>query len=135
MSVVCVCGLRSSSKSTDHRLKTTDQSHFFIGTVLSKSRLSSNTLTVGSPRKPNCRPVSVCGHDSPQFLFSNAAFASDARHLKLSRGGRNVRIEAGARGCHQINRHWLARILSLQLLNIGFDAINQFLIGWSKIRA
>src|SRR2546421_8574457 len=41
------------------------------------------------------------------------SLASNPGYLKLSRGRGNVRVEARARGCHQVNRHCLAWVFSL----------------------
>src|SRR3981189_3564361 len=55
----------------------------------------------------------------------------------LELGGRrsNVRIEPRPRRGHQVDRHIGARMLRLVRCNVARDAIDQFLIRWSGVRA
>jgi hypothetical protein len=55
--------------------------------------------------------------------------------LELGGAGRNLGVKAGRGGRDQIHRHRLAGILLVEGGGIGADAIDQLLIGRSKIRA
>ena len=76
-------------------------------------------------KKPKLSAFCVCRDDLTQLLFTHSTFTCDARHLKFSRSRRDVRIESGAGGRHEIDRHRLAGILCLQLLDVRLYAIDQ----------
>jgi hypothetical protein len=69
-----------------------------------------------------------------QIVFTDAALACDAGHLKLGSSRRDVRIESRT-GCgYQIDRYRLAGVFLLQLFDVSFYAIDKLLIGWTKVR-
>ena len=101
----------------------------------SSARLSLSTLTRGSPRRPKVRPST--------WPSTRARTRSSGRPRALAtrgtwnRGGRrrDVRIEAAAGGGHQIDRDRRRRVLFLERLHIGFDAVSERLAGGAEVRA
>ena len=71
----------------------------------SSARLSSSTLTRGSPRRPKVRPSTLRLDHRPDALRRDAARAGDARHLPERAGRREVRVEPARRGGDQLGRH------------------------------
>ncbi len=71
----------------------------------SSARLSSSTLTPGSPRKPSERP-SVCSSTSASTsVESQAALVGDPRRLQPRVRRRDVRVEARARRRDGVDRY------------------------------
>ena len=108
---------------------------FAMGCVASRSRLSASTLTRGSPRNPNCLPSGVSRDQLADGIFAHAPLTRHARNLKLRTGGGDIRIEAGGRCCQQVDGNGLAGILRLQPGKILFEAVDEFLVGRSKVGA
>src|SRR4029453_10216842 len=50
-------------------------------------------------------------HQGSHFLFGDTALTRDARHLKLGRGRRDMRVKAGARRGDEVDRHGPPRVL------------------------
>src|SRR5580765_245483 len=73
--------------------------------------------------------------DLSHFVLAHFAFSGDARNLKLSRRRRDVRVKSRTGSSHQVNGHRLAGIVRLELFHIGFHAVDELLVGWSKIRS
>src|SRR6185295_9787521 len=84
--------------------------------------------------KAKLPPFGVRRDQSTQFFFGNPSFARHPRNLKLSRSGRDMRIETRSGAGHEINWDGLARILSLKPLPVASDAFEQLLTRWPKVR-
>jgi hypothetical protein len=73
-------------------------------------------------------------HERANILVLHATRMGNARNLEFSRRGRDVRVQARAGGCHQVNRdrsHW---ILGAKFLCVGLYALHQELVGRREIR-
>ena len=83
------CGLRWSS---------------LTGASLSRARLSSRTLTPGSPKKPSERPSVLSSIRSSTSVEREAAHGGDPVGLDPGVGLRDVRVDAGGGGRDRVDR-------------------------------
>ena len=67
--------------------------------------------------------------------LAQAALASDTRSLEVGPRGRDVRVKARSRTCHQVGRDRDAGILFLQGSNALLNARDQLLIRRPEIEA
>src|SRR5258708_20570571 len=70
----------------------------------------------------------MLGHQPLQVRLADAPGLGNTRDLEVSPSGRDMRIEAGARGCNQINWNWSSWILCLQGCNVALYPVNHLLI-------
>ena len=70
---------------------------------LSSARLSSSTLTPGSPRKPSERPSVLSSISCSTARAAGCADGGDAARLELGVGRRDVRVDARARRRHRVD--------------------------------
>src|SRR5271169_4168883 len=59
----------------------------------------------------------------------------NARNLEFSSRRGDVRVQAGARGCHQVDWDRSSWILLLKFLYVALNALKQILVRGSQIRA
>jgi len=87
------------------------------------------------PKKSKLPAFRVSRHKLAQRAFAHFSLSRDSCNLKFRRCRRYMRIETGTGACHEVNRNRSVRVFRVQLLNAGLDAVEQRLVGGSKIRA
>src|SRR5713101_5224804 len=77
----------------------------------------------------------VFGDEGANLCFIHVALAGHARNLEFRCGGRNLRVQAGTGGSHQIDRDWRVWILRLEFLYVAFHSVQQSSIRGAQIGA
>ena len=67
------------------------------------------------------------------FGFGDVALAGDARNLELGGGGGDFGIETGAGSGEEIDRNRRVWIFGVEFGGVGFDAIDELVIGRREI--
>ena len=79
--------------------------HHPPGYCWSSARLSSSTLTAGSPMKPRSRPSVWAAMTVADLIGADAAGLGDAVDLQVGVGGGDVGVQPAAAGGHRVGGH------------------------------
>ena len=142
---------RGSSFGNESRIATSDElaredacglRAIYLPCSLSSARFSSRTLTPGSPKKPSERPsvlssISCC--DASRA--AGARTAATRRRLEVGVGGRDVRVDARARGRDGVDGDVVDRearvVRALELEDrsaCSSDVLGEIRVGRAEVR-
>ena len=86
-------------------------------------------------KKAKLTALGVRGDERANVRLRHPSFLCDAWHLEIGGRRRQVRIEPGRRGGHQVDRDRRAGVLLARRLDVGGNVVDELLVGRPELRA